>query len=163
MSIIRTVSSPTGMRRDDSDGKGPRRAPRATLREHWHRPLAHSAPHFQGQSRGSVRASASLSGGALRVMVVIWAMWAQWALPVVAAAACSCLQAPLAPGLCGQPAPDPPGPAALEGAGSLLAPSCPRAVSFWKAVSLVTLCREGPGPFWPEGRHRAREAPGPWY
>jgi hypothetical protein len=26
---------------------------------------------------------------------------------------------------------------------------------FWRAVSLVTLCREGP--FWPEGRHRARE------
>ncbi len=26
---------------------------------------------------------------------------------------------------------------------------------FLKAVSLVTLCREGP--FWPEGRHRARE------
>jgi hypothetical protein len=26
---------------------------------------------------------------------------------------------------------------------------------FWKAVSLITLCREGP--YWPEGRHRARE------
>ncbi len=26
---------------------------------------------------------------------------------------------------------------------------------FWKAVSLITLCREGP--YWPESRHRARE------
>jgi hypothetical protein len=26
---------------------------------------------------------------------------------------------------------------------------------FWKAVSLITLCREGP--YWPRGRHRARE------
>ena len=30
---------------------------------------------------------------------------------------------------------------------------------FWKAVLLITLCREGP--FWPEGRHRAREPEGP--
>jgi hypothetical protein len=27
-------------------------------------------------------------------------------------------------------------------------------IFFWKAVSLITLCREGP--YWPEGRHRAR-------
>jgi hypothetical protein len=27
---------------------------------------------------------------------------------------------------------------------------------FWKAVSLITLCREGP--HWPEGRHRARDS-----
>ncbi len=26
---------------------------------------------------------------------------------------------------------------------------------FWKAASLITLCREGP--YWPEGRYRARE------
>jgi hypothetical protein len=28
-------------------------------------------------------------------------------------------------------------------------------IYFWKAVSLIALCREGP--YWPEGRHRARE------
>ncbi len=32
---------------------------------------------------------------------------------------------------------------------------CIHGVFFWKAVSLITLCREGP--YWPEGRHRARE------
>ncbi len=33
-------------------------------------------------------------------------------------------------------------------------PLCTIPPFFWKAVSLITLCREGP--FWPEGRHRAR-------
>jgi hypothetical protein len=32
---------------------------------------------------------------------------------------------------------------------------------FWKVVSLITLCREGP--FWPEGRHRARDSSLFWF